>query len=235
VTERTQTGRAPYLASDISRGIVAIVPAFVVAVLFPLVAPGLVEAVDAPIASTLLGWVAYGVAVVILTWVAFGRASAGELARRLAATEPSERLLARILWIAFGGGAVLWAVSGSAIAVIAVVYLALHPSGDRSTVFAWAAVLAIASSWALTANAFAVRYARENVRRGGAEFPGPAAPEFSDYVYLAIQLGTTFAGSDVQFTTKRMRRTAAVHSVLSFAFNSVIVALLVSVLLTRIG
>jgi uncharacterized membrane protein len=119
--------------------------------------------------------------------------------------------------------------------VLAVIYLALNPRVASSPLVTWCAVAAVAGSWAVTMVSYAVRIARENTLRGGAEFPGDEPPRFSDYLYVAAQLGTTFGGSDVNFTTRPMRRIVTGDSIISFTFNTVIVALLVSVLIARVS
>jgi uncharacterized membrane protein len=183
----------------------------------------------------LLFWTIYAVCIVLLTWRAFGSLTPAELNRQLAATAPPASRWRRLAWSTLGGGAVSWALTGSIIAIIAVVFLALNPDVASSPFVTWTAVAAIAASWAVTTTAYAVRIARENAARGGARFPGDEDPAFTEYLYLAVQIGTTFSSSDVDVTTSRMRRVVTGNSVISFAFNTVIVALLVSVLITRIG
>ena len=53
---------------------------------------------------------------------------------------------------------------------------------------------------------------------------------FLDFFYLAVQVATTFASADVSVTTTKARRLITANSLISFGFNTVIVALLVSVL-----
>ncbi len=53
----------------------------------------------------------------------------------------------------------------------------------------------------------------------------PADPRFVDFVYFAFTLGTTFAASDVEVLSTRMRWTVVWHSVLSFFFNGLIIVL----------
>ena len=53
-----------------------------------------------------------------------------------------------------------------------------------------------------------------------------------DFNYLAIQVSTTFSSSDVTIEHTAARRVVSVHSLIAFAFNTIIVALLVSVLVS---
>jgi uncharacterized membrane protein len=94
----------------------------------------------------------------------------------------------------------------------------------------------LALSWLLTHAVFALRYAHEYYTRdsaddpydGGLEFPGKQAPDYWDFLYFSAVLGMTFQVSDVQITSKKLRRLATLHGMLGFLFNTVIVALTVN-------
>jgi uncharacterized membrane protein len=49
-----------------------------------------------------------------------------------------------------------------------------------------------------------------------------------DFFYFSLVLGMTFQVSDVQITSRKLRRMATLHGLLSFLFNTVIVALTVN-------
>lgn len=92
-------------------------------------------------------------------------------------------------------------------------------------------------SWLVTHVVFALRYAHEYYERvrgagrveGGLLFPGDLPPDYWDFVYFALVLGMTFQVSDVQITSRKMRRLASVHGLIGFLFNTVIVALTVNI------
>ncbi len=91
-------------------------------------------------------------------------------------------------------------------------------------------------SWLMTHATFALRYAHEFYSRdisplqidGGLEFPGTERPDYLDFVYFALVLGMTFQVSDVQITSRKLRRLATLHGLVAFLFNTVIVALTVN-------
>lgn len=62
----------------------------------------------------------------------------------------------------------------------------------------------------------------------GLDFPCDHEPDMWDFLYFSFVLGMTAQTSDVQIEGRRMRRTALVHSVVSFFYNTVIVALSVN-------
>ena len=85
---------------------------------------------------------------------------------------------------------------------------------------------------------FAIRYAHyfygdpepKGRRRGGLAFPGVENPDFWDFVYYSFVVGMTCQVSDVQVTSRSMRRLTLAHGVLSFFFNAGVLALAVNIL-----
>ena len=93
-------------------------------------------------------------------------------------------------------------------------------------------------SWLVTHVVFALRYAHEYYAAdstpgpgvdGGLEFPGGQAPDYWDFCYFSLVLGMTFQVSDVQITSRKLRRLALAHGLVGFLFNTVIVALTVNI------
>jgi uncharacterized membrane protein len=92
-------------------------------------------------------------------------------------------------------------------------------------------------SWLMTHVTFAFRYAHEFYARDaggpdvdrGLDFPQEKEPDYLDFLYFALVIGMTFQVSDVQITSRKLRRVAALHGLLSFLFNTVIVAFTVNI------
>lgn len=59
---------------------------------------------------------------------------------------------------------------------------------------------------------------------GGLDFPGDKRPEGWDFLYFSAVIGMTAQTSDTAVTTVQMRRITLLHSIVSFFFNTVIVA-----------
>jgi uncharacterized membrane protein len=94
-------------------------------------------------------------------------------------------------------------------------------------------------SWSVVHTVFGLRYAHAfygdgddpstDEYAGGLLFPGSEQmPDYFDFAYFSFVVGMTCQVSDVQVTSRRMRRLTLVHSVLSFGFNTVILALLIN-------
>lgn len=94
------------------------------------------------------------------------------------------------------------------------------------------AVIAILLAWCHVHALFAQDYAHEYWHRDeGLGFTGgDGTPEFSDFLYVAVTVGTSAQISDTETTTPAMRRLVTLHSLVAFAFNAVILAAGVNVL-----
>jgi uncharacterized membrane protein len=70
---------------------------------------------------------------------------------------------------------------------------------------------------------------------GGLQFPGDEAPSAWDFLYYSFVVGMTAQVSDVTALTSNMRRLTLAHGVLSFFYNTVLIALAVNVAITLAG
>lgn len=68
------------------------------------------------------------------------------------------------------------------------------------------------------------RHGKSATPRGGLDFPDETKPDAYDFLYYAYVIGMTAQTSDVGLTTGQMRRITLLHSIVSFFFNTVIVA-----------
>ena len=68
------------------------------------------------------------------------------------------------------------------------------------------------------------------IHAGGLIFPDEDKPDYFDFAYFSFVLGMTFQVSDIQVTSKRLRKLALLHGILSFGFNTIIVALTINVI-----
>ncbi len=94
-------------------------------------------------------------------------------------------------------------------------------------------------SWFLLHTMFTVRYAHlyhdhnklnTGSEVGGIEFPTDEAPDYLDFAYFSFVIGMTFQVSDVTVSSRAIRRFVLMHSLISFAFNTIIVALTINTL-----
>jgi uncharacterized membrane protein len=63
----------------------------------------------------------------------------------------------------------------------------------------------------------------------GLDFPGDEDPDYWDFAYFSFTIGMTFQVSDVQITTRYLRRIGLMHSAIAFFFNVFIIAISVNI------
>ena len=101
--------------------------------------------------------------------------------------------------------------------------------------------LTIVSAWVFIHLTYAMHYAHEYFDetkalpgeppqpKGGVNFPGTDEPDYWDFFYFAFIIGVASQTADVSITSKAIRRTSLAHSILSFFFNSAILALTINI------
>jgi hypothetical protein len=188
--------------------------------------------------GVVVAWALFNVLHTVATWWAF-RGSSGDELRRLVTVETArlrreQHWYQRLSRSLLGNiGAASWSVQISGMALLAVLVLVLTPSLRQQPALLVMVLVMVVMSWANVAVTYALHYARLDL--DGAEsrllgFPGVGQRTFSDYLYVALGVQTAFTTSDVELRTAEIRRVVMGHGVLAFAFNSVIIAVLVSLL-----
>jgi len=99
------------------------------------------------------------------------------------------------------------------------------------------AFLTVVVSWLMVQVVFALHYAHEYYGLDesdgvgdteGLKFPGPALPNYWDFLHFSIIIGATCQTADIEITSQGLRRLGTVHSLVAFAFNTIIVALTIN-------
>jgi uncharacterized membrane protein len=93
----------------------------------------------------------------------------------------------------------------------------------------------VLSAWTFLQVMFGLHYAgvyfvrQKGGYQGGLEFPGCPKPGWMEFFYQAFVIGCTFATSDTNVTSMRMRRITVIQGVVGFFFNAIILALTINV------
>lgn len=100
--------------------------------------------------------------------------------------------------------------------------------------------LTIVGSWLVVHTIFALHYAHGYYQDGsrslkqdkaeGLDFPGDIDPDYWDFLYFSFVVGMTSQVSDVEIWSRSLRRLALIHGVLSFFFNTMILAMSINVI-----
>jgi uncharacterized membrane protein len=167
-----------------------------------------------------IGWDTFVALYLLLVYIMMARCGLAHIKRNAVLQDDGRFLI--LLVTALGAFA--------SIAAIVFELGASHHSVPELTL----ATVTIALSWAAVHSGFALHYAHEFYRGkpGGLQFPSGDKDEHADYwdfVYFSFVIGMTAQVSDVGITDKTIRRTATVHGIISFVYNTALVALMVNI------
>ncbi len=175
------------------------------------------------------GWDAAGVTLLVLDWWRIWHETSVETRRHAAAEDPGRTLVWLLVLLAntvslFAAGFVMRRARSIA------------PNGSAFWLLLGLCLAAVVSAWALTHTTYSLRYAHLYYRddddgEGGLEFPGKISPDGFDFAYFSFTLGMCFQVSDVSITTRIIRRAVLSHALLSFLYNTVVLALALNLVL----
>jgi uncharacterized membrane protein len=169
----------------------------------------------------LIGWDTFVALYIVLVYVMMARSTLNTI-RRMAALQDDGRFLIPLL-TALG-----------AFASLAAIVFELGQGQHKPTELIFA-VLTVALSWVAVHTAFSLHYAHDYYRGhkpGGLQFPSGDKDDHADYwdfVYFSFVIGMTAQVSDVGITDKTIRRIATAHGIISFVFNTALLALMVNI------
>ena len=196
-------------------------PRTFISILIGVVAFALLPASLRLVTRALLGWDIFVAAYLTLVYAMMFQCGLARIKRNAVLQDDGRFLI--LLVVAFG-----------AFASIAAIVFELGASQHSVPALALATVT-IALSWAAVHTIFALHYAHEfyrGAKPGGLQFPSGDTHENADYwdfVYFSFVIGMTAQVSDVGITDKTIRRTATAHGIVSFIYNTALVALMVNI------
>jgi uncharacterized membrane protein len=175
--------------------------------------------------SWLIGWDFLAMTFMAWTWVVVWPYGPEETASHAEYEEPGRRTVFAL-------------ILGGALASLVGVGLLLAKARPEhvQNVAALVAVASVVISWFAVHTIYALTYAKIYFYEkpvGGIDFNFPDTrdrPRYSDFAYVAYAVGMSFAISDTNLTSSRMRSTALGQGLLSYLFGSVIVASVVNLI-----
>ena len=209
--------------SAAGRQVLTLLPALAIGLLVAQARPA-----DAAETPWLAAWVVYCTLDLSLLWFLALRLDAQATRRRAQWNDPGAAMLFTL---------VTTAACASLVAVVLAVQTGQHLHGLARGAHLALAMVSLAGAWLLIQANFALHYARAYYRppagsqesARGLEFPGRKAPDCLDFLYYSAVIGMTSQVSDVVVHGRHMRRMTLMHSLLSFAFNLVVLAVAVNV------
>jgi len=174
----------------------------------------------------LLAWVAGAGLYLALAWIMMLRSSVEQM--RWRAKRQDDGAVVVLVLTVFAALASLAAI------VLELIGVRHYPPRAQTWHLALS-VITILCSWFIVHTAFALHYAHEFYEGApGSEmrslaFPGDFEPDYVDFLYFALVLGTTSQTSDVAICSRPLRRLALAHGVIAFFFNTTLLALAVNI------
>ena len=176
----------------------------------------------------LFAWDVFGLSMVIISWITFFSTESSQIREESKKQDESRVIIFIIVLV-------------STLASLSGVVLLLLDKKSADNEQALQVPIALASmvfSWLLVHTVFAFRYAHiyygnnekdEKIHTGGLNFQDEKKPDFIDFAYFSFVIGMTCQTSDTEITSKRFRRLVLLHGLISFAFNTFILALTINV------
>lgn len=125
--------------------------------------------------------------------------------------------------------------SASLLAILLELAIVKDLTGVERVLHVGLAAVTVVTAWSFIQVMFAIHYAHAwaiacgDAASTGIRIPGEDHPDYWDFLYVAVAIGTSGQTADVEFTGKRQRRVAMVHSALAFFFNATVLALTINI------
>ena len=177
----------------------------------------------------MISWDVFSLSMITYLWTSFFRSKADQI-REQAKEVDESRIIIFIV--------VLCSILISLLGILIMLNYADTVATHKALHFP-VSILGVILSWILLHTIFTVRYAHlyygDNVNKplkqcGGIDFPHDDAPDFFDFAYFAFIVGMTFQVADTNINSKRIRRMVLMHAIISFCFNTIIVALSIGII-----
>ncbi|HEY4107358.1 MAG TPA: DUF1345 domain-containing protein [Puia sp.] len=182
----------------------------------------------------MIGWDCFCICMIVISGIIFSSMRPRQI-RVLAKKEDAGRIVVFII--------VLIAILGSLLGVLLLLQNKNHwllRKGLETGIY----LAGVICSWILLHTMFAYRYALlyygehpmdPDIHTVGLQIPNELWPDYLDFAYFSFVIGMTFQVSDIEISSRTIRRVALLHGLLSFLFNTVIVALTINVIVDLKG
>ncbi|MEP6951721.1 MAG: DUF1345 domain-containing protein [Ginsengibacter sp.] len=177
----------------------------------------------------MIGWDTFCLCMIVVCWITFSVTTSQQIREIAKAQDPSRIIIFAI---------VLISTFASFLAVVLLI-VAKKEFKSQEALHLIVAIAGMILSWLLIHTIFTLRYAhifydndKKNpaIHAGGLDFPDDKKPDYLDFAYFSFVLGMTFQVSDVQVTSKRLRRLVLLHGILAFGYNTIMIALTINLI-----
>ncbi|HTL09058.1 MAG TPA: DUF1345 domain-containing protein [Chitinophagaceae bacterium] len=185
-------------------------------------------AVESTLVLIMIMWDVLCVTILLTAWIVFFTCPPARI-RKIASQEDGSRVLVFFFVL----------LSSMASMGIVVVLINADEFSTQKALYLVVCIMGMLLSWCMVHTTFSFHYAymyydddaaAPEKHAEGLDFPKEKAPDYLDFAYFAFVIGMTFQVSDVQITSRSIRRKALAHGLLSFALNTFVVALTVNII-----
>lgn len=186
-----------------------------------------------PTIQFILVWSSFSFTILLMLWTIILTTTAAEV-RVIASKQDSSRTIISI-----------FVLCASVVSLFAVVFLMRTLPNPKQAGYPYHvgfAIISVILSWVMIHTIFAIRYTHmyykllfeermsQKEHKGGLIFPSDEAPDYFDFAYFSFVIGMTWQVSDIQISSRRIRRVVLFHALLSFLYNTVILALTINII-----
>ena len=174
-------------------------------------------------------WNIFILTYILSSWIVFFTSSAEQI-RKEASKEDGSRFF------------VFLVILISSFASLLNVLLIVITRNDNLTVksiYLPIAIFGLMLSWIMVHTTFGFHYAHKyynddievpSIHAEGLAFPNEKNPDYLDFAYFSFVIGMTFQVSDVQITSRLIRRIVLFHGLLSFGLSVFVLALTINII-----
>ena len=179
--------------------------------------------------QVLAGWDIFALSMLCMSWMIFYSCESTHI-RKEVKEQDSSRLVSFLIVLV-----------AALFSLLAVIFLLTNKEKIKTNedFYIQISIVGMALSWFLVHTIFAFRYAHlyygddkdePDAHAAGLQFPEEPAPDYLDFAYFSFVIGMTFQVSDVEISDRNIRRLVLLHGIISFLFNTVVLALSISVI-----
>ena len=182
-----------------------------------------------PLLQLLYLWDVFAIVYLVTSWIIIYTRTVGQI-RQFARREDGS--LAYVFFL-------LILTSFSCLFALLLLFLSRDTISMSGYLYVFGSIPAMMLSWTMIHTTFTFHYANMyyddaegDIKRHaeGLDFPNEKKPDYRDFAYFSFVIGMTFQVSDVEITSRKIRRTALLHGLISFALNTLVVALTINLI-----
>jgi uncharacterized membrane protein len=181
-----------------------------------------------PVLTITILWDAFAFSFILTSWIVFFTRSIDEIVQQ-ANKDDGSRLYVMI--------SILVSSFASMFTVLLLMISEDQPA-EREAMTVFLSITGMMLSWIMVHTIFTFHYAHLYYDEGKDDTPDSPAldflnekcPDYIDFAYFSFVIGMTFQVSDVEISSRKIRRTALAHGLLAFALNTFVVALTINLI-----